>query len=259
MSSKRPLSDEQLRSYRENGFLVVPDVFSLAEIDEMRRAFERLQAQAEQLRETQLFDGSQFVVEPVINGVERVRIHRVVWCGSAQPVLSRFGQDPRLVSMALQILGADSADQLINQAHLKLPGDKVDFPWHQDSRHRRFGTDLWRDVNGEGSFVETATAVDPMTHANGPLVFIKGSNRLGHLSVDPHTKALPVEALESGPEVVVTLRPGSVALFGPYVIHGSGPNQSDQPRRLFLNGFASPGANSRVYPGDGAGRAVSLS
>lgn len=258
MHCNRPLSDEQLRSYVEDGFLIVPDVFSSAEVGLMRAAFERLQKQAERLRETQLVDGSQFVVESVINGVESVRIHRVVWCGSAQPVLSSFGQDPRLVSMALQILGSNRADQLINQAHLKLPGDSVEFPWHQDSRHRRYGTDLWRDVNGRGSFVETATAVDPMTSDNGPLIFIKGSNRLGHLPVDPETKAIPEEALQSGPEVVVTLEPGSVALFGPYVIHGSGPNQSDKPRRLFLNGFASPGANSRVYPGDGAGRRVGM-
>jgi hypothetical protein len=48
-------------------------------------------------------------------------------------------------------------------------------------------------------------------------------------------------------------------VFGPFTIHRSLPNRSSTPRRIFINGFASPGANSRVYPGEGAGRTVRLS
>jgi hypothetical protein len=47
-----------------------------------------------------------------------------------------------------------------------------------------------------------------------------------------------------------------VLLFGPYTFHRSLPNRSTRPRRVFINGFAHPGANSRVYPGDGAGRTL---
>ena len=52
---------------------------------------------------------------------------------------------------------------------------------------------------------------------------------------------------------------GGVLLFGPYVFHRSRPNRSRRPRRVFINGFAYPGANARVYPGRGAGRLVRLS
>ena len=51
-----------------------------------------------------------------------------------------------------------------------------------------------------------------------------------------------------------TMRAGSVLLFGPYAVHGSLPNTSPRPRRTFINGYAYPGANARVYPGAGAGR-----
>jgi ectoine hydroxylase-related dioxygenase (phytanoyl-CoA dioxygenase family) len=54
------------------------------------------------------------------------------------------------------------------------------------------------------------------------------------------------------------MRAGSVLLFGPYVDHSSQANRSQHPRRTFLNGYAYPGANSRVYPGRGAGRSLSL-
>ena len=104
-----------------------------------------------------------------------MRIHRVVWCGAAEPILSRYGMDRRLLEMAGQLLGSSEMNQLINQAHFKLPGDGVEFPWHQDSTHRRFGGDGWQDLNGRGSYVQTVTAIDTVTHDNGPLEFIPGS------------------------------------------------------------------------------------
>ncbi len=254
MNAQAPLTSMQVERFEQQGFLVVEDVFSASEVARMREAFERLEATARELRETTLVDGSQFVVD--VPGGGRHRIHRVVWCGGAAPALSEFGQDPRLVSMATQLLGASTAEQLINQAHFKFPGDQVAFEWHQDSKHRRYGTDLWTDINGTGSFVETATAVDPMALQNGPLQFIPGSHRQGHISPDPDTGQLPEASYDPAQAVTVTMEPGSVALFGPYVIHGSPPNRGDRPRRLFLNGFAYPGANRRDYPGEGSGRVV---
>ena len=49
-----------------------------------------------------------------------------------------------------------------------------------------------------------------------------------------------------------------VVMFGPYTVHCSQPNVSEHPRRVFINGFAYPGANTRLYPGRGAGRLVRL-
>jgi ectoine hydroxylase-related dioxygenase (phytanoyl-CoA dioxygenase family) len=54
------------------------------------------------------------------------------------------------------------------------------------------------------------------------------------------------------------MQPGDVAFFSPYAIHGSQPNNSKGPRRVFINGFAYPGANQKKYPGQGSGRRVYL-
>lgn len=245
-----PLSDDQIAEYDRRGFLIVPDVFDEDEIDDMKRAFERLADRAASIDKTDMVEGSQFVVDGDA-------IRRVVWCGACEPVLSRYGKDRRLVSMALQLLEVESVQQLINQAHFKYPGDEVTFEWHQDSRHRRWGTELWSDVGVRGSFVETATAIDPMTESNGPLRFIPGSHRSGHIEVDSSTGELPEDSFDSSRAVSIELDPGSVALFGPYVIHSSGPNRGTIPRRLFLNGFAHPKANRRDYPGEGSGRVLS--
>ncbi len=246
------LTAAQRAAFERDGFLVLPSVFSSTEVTRLRAAFDRLQAAAATLPGTGLHRGSLFVIDPA----PALRIHRVVWCGAAEAELSRFGADPRLVGLAADLLGSDHLDQLINQAHFKLPGDEVEFPWHQDSRHRRYGTPEWTDVDGRGSFVELACALDPVGPDNGPLALIPGSHRLGHLSTDPVTRALPADAFDASRAVTPALSPGDVLAFGPFVIHGSAPNRGSRPRRLFLNGFALPGANHRVYPGEGAGRSV---
>jgi hypothetical protein len=43
-------------------------------------------------------------------------------------------------------------------------------------------------------------------------------------------------------------------MFGPYTFHRSLPNRSQSARRVFINGYAHPGANWRLYPGSEAGR-----
>jgi ectoine hydroxylase-related dioxygenase (phytanoyl-CoA dioxygenase family) len=54
--------------------------------------------------------------------------------------------------------------------------------------------------------------------------------------------------------VTLTMEPGDALFFGPYVFHASEPNRGRSPRRALINGYASPGANRRVYPGRGSGR-----
>ena len=258
MPPVRRLSNEQVAAFFEVGFVVMPNVFSPAEVEKMRAAFGRLEHTADTLLKTCMHKGAQFVVERVCGklGMPGVRIHRVVWCGAAEPILSRYGMDRRLLEMAAQLLGSTEMNQLINQAHFKLPGDGVEFPWHQDSTHRRFGGKGWRDLNGQGSYVQTVTAIDTVTHDNGPIRFIPKSCRLGHV---PLTRGgLLPSSLDARAAISATMESGSVLLFGPYSFHGSRPNSSVRPRRVFVNGFAYPGANTRPYPGDGAGRLVSF-
>jgi hypothetical protein len=41
-----------------------------------------------------------------------------------------------------------------------------------------------------------------------------------------------------GEEIIdVVLEPGDLALWSPYLVHGSGTNRSDHKRRLYINGY----------------------
>jgi ectoine hydroxylase-related dioxygenase (phytanoyl-CoA dioxygenase family) len=173
------LSESALREFSDRGYTVIPTVFGARDVARMRLAFKRLERRAHQVEGRSLVDGSLFVTEKTPEG--RLKIERIVWCGGAEPVLARLGRERTVVAAAAELLGTTVVDQLINQAHIKNPGDGVRFHFHQDSYHRRYGTELFTDVNGRGSFVQTLTAIDPMTADNGGLFVVPGSHLGGHI------------------------------------------------------------------------------
>lgn len=241
------LSKSQIAEFYDAGYVVRPGVFREAEIREIGKAFDRLRDTAAKLTRPRMIKGAYFVVNDH-------RIDRIVWCGAAEPVLLEYGDDARLKCPSAQLLGSNEMEQLICQAHFKLPADGVGFGWHQDSDHRRYGTEEWTDVNRRGSFVQTLIAVDAMTEENGPLMVVPGSGRKGHRYLKQSTA--PLDPLFDGQARPVLMEQGSVLLLGPYTVHGSKPNRSKHARRVFINGYAYPGANRRIYPGKGAGRTV---
>lgn len=223
------------------GFLGPDDVAALA------GGFDRLLAHARTLAGPTDVGGARFVVD-----TEPFRLRRVVWAGGADEAVAAYGADARYVDLACDVLGSDTVEQLIQQAHFKIPGDGVDFAWHQDASNRRYGSELFHDLDGQGSYLQTALAIDPMDATNGALQALPGSHRLGFVA-DPLTGAVPPQHLALDRAVALELDPGDLVVFGPFLLHGSPPNRGDRPRRLFLQGYALPGANRRVYPGAGTG------
>lgn len=261
------LSAEQITEFFEKGWIVLPDVFTPSEMARAQAAFERLSMTAQRLRVTQTHAGSYFVLSS--SPGSDVVIQRVVWAGGSEPDLLDLSADQRLVEPALQLLGSDHCEQLLCQAHFKMPGDGVSFDWHQDIQHRDKGPGTWRDVNGRGSYVQTLTLIDEMTDSNGPLQFIPrhavrgdAEGRIFGAHYDyaaPMQDGAPAPDIDISAAVTITGKSGSVLLFGPYAVHGSTANTSSQPRRVLINGYAYPSANGRVYPGEGSGRVLSRS
>ena len=247
------LSDAEKRAFHEGGFVIRRAVFRDDEVLATRNALERLYTTAQTLRATGEHDGAFFALSAPAGGP--VVVQRVVWACGAEPVLLRLSEDSRLVAPALDLLGTSRCEQLLCQAHYKMPNDGVAFDWHQDIQHRDKGGDTWRDVTGRGSFVQTILLVDDMTEENGALEFLPKDavalDGAGRLVKDGG----PVR-VDASRAVSITGRAGDVLIFGPYAVHGSTPNLSDKPRRVLINGYAAPGANKRVYPGRGACRVL---
>jgi ectoine hydroxylase-related dioxygenase (phytanoyl-CoA dioxygenase family) len=260
LSMTYELSKAEIRRFYDEGFLIVEGLFSRDEVVALGEAAERLRALGREIGkdlsgseegETKVeHEGSQFVFGGT-NGSRRLL--RVVWAGGCEPAFLANGRDPRLTAIVGQLFGSDRAVHLLNQLHAKYPNDGLEFEPHQDSEHRRYGTPEWQDVDGRGSYVQTVVAIDDTTPENGPLIFYPRTSLQGHL--DP---ALVRSRFKGQPGVPALLKAGSAAFFGPYVVHRSEENRGSAPRRIAINGFALPGANSREYFGSGTGVPVPL-
>lgn len=242
-------STDQTRAFHDHGFVVLRGLFRADEVRSVRAALERLYDTAQTLPATGDHDGAFFALGRSPEGA--LAVQRIVWAGGAEPSLLRLSEDARLLEPVLHLLGTGSCEQLLCQAHYKMPNDGVAFDWHQDIQHRDKGNGTWRDVTGRGSFVQTILLVDDMTEENGPLEFVP----FDAVTVDADRR-LVKGTVDASKAVAVTGRAGDVLFFGPYAVHGSLPNTSSKPRRVLINGYAAPGANARVYPGRGACRVL---
>jgi hypothetical protein len=244
------LTPDEIRAFHEGGFFVKRGLFGADEVSVVRAALERLYATAQTLRATGDHDGAFFAISAPPQSA--VVVQRVVWAGGAEPALLTLAEDPRLLVPALALLGTERCEQLLCQAHYKMPNDGVAFDWHQDIQHRDKGNDTWRDVNGRGSYVQSILLVDDMTDENGPLEFVPRDG----VTVDAAGRLVAGAQVDASRAIAVTGRAGDVLFFGPYAVHGSTPNESTMPRRVLINGYAAPGANKRYYPGRGACRTL---
>jgi len=273
------LSKEAKEQFFKEGFIVIKEFFTLEEVKEVKAIALSLSDKAEKLWESVKnnstsaesfevkavdkegayhidYKGTRFVLSETSGG--KIKINRIVWAGSAEPRLLKEVRQPKLLTIIAQLLGSTEADQLINQLHLKIPGDEVEFGPHQDVGNRRMFDPKWQDLNGQGSFVQSLIAIDPMTKNNGPIEIFESSPKYD-IFLDKMTPEEKLETLKQfGEPRSLILNPGDLLLMGPYLIHQSGANDSNQSRILFINGFAFPGANKEKYPGNGSAEKIEL-
>ena len=231
----------QLAHYWRDGCAIVRGFFGVQEIDEVSEALDQLYcegvAHGRSFRHKNLFYN---VVRDAEGSEPLVRM--VQWPSYHQPVLNSVRLDLRFAELLEPLIGQE-LKQIINQVHWKAPGSLGDFAWHQDSRFRR-PMSAYR--NHSASYVQTGLAIDPHTPDSGCMRIIPGSHLRGDLDMDSSRlvlgTAMSQEALEKvglseENAVDVLLEPGDLALWSPYLVHGSGSNCTVHKRRFYLNGY----------------------
>lgn len=232
--------DEYLTEFLRDGYAVIRGVFSPEEIDSIGAAADQIHAEGvahgRSFRHGNLF----YNVVQTAGGEPRVRMAQ--WPSYHQPVLNRVRLDTRLARLLEPLIGSN-LKQIINQVHWKAQGTLGDFAWHQDSRSRR---PAWAYRNLANSYVQTGLAIDPHSPEAGGMRFIPRSHRRGDLGMDCTTRALgtPLSddslgavGLSAADAVDLVLEPGDLALWSPFLVHGSGENRSGHKRRFYINGY----------------------
>ena len=230
-----------LAHYWRDGYAIVRGFFGAAEIKLISHALDQLYAEG--VGHGQCFRHGNLFYNVAREGEGGEPLVRMVqWPSYHQPVLNGVRLDTRFAGLLEPLIGRD-LKQIINQVHWKVPGSLGDFAWHQDSRFRRPAA-AYRNL--ATAYVQTGLAIDPHTPESGCMRFIPRSHLRGDLNIDCAIHALgtamsdePLERVGLSEEAAIDLllEPGDLALWSPYLVHGSGKNRSSHHRRLYINGY----------------------
>jgi hypothetical protein len=226
--------------YARDGYVILRGLFTAAEVAGIGKAID--QVHAEGVAHGRSFrHGNLFYNVASAEGAPPL-VRMAQWIAYHQPLLDTVRLDPRFARVLEPLIGRD-LKQIINQIHWKAPGALGDFAWHQDARFRRPAS-AYRNL--ATSYVQTGLAIDPHTPESGCMKFIRGSHLRGDLALDTSADVLgramndgvlEQAGLSSIDLVEVVLEPGDLALWSPYLVHGSGANRADHKRRLYINGY----------------------
>jgi ectoine hydroxylase-related dioxygenase (phytanoyl-CoA dioxygenase family) len=225
------LSQHQIASYRENGYLRIEQFANLEEVERLRAILEKMFAdRAGRDR------GLYVDVVGLDEEGSRPSLPQILYASRLAPALRRtvFLAQARII--ARQLLGPD-AEFLLDHALLKPARGEEDTPWHQDM--------AFSDARYDHEQVTFWLPLQEVTVDNGCLQFIPRRHLeiLLHRSPkdDPRLHGLECfEGFDPGEAVACPLPVGGVSLHDGLVLHGAGPNRSDQPRFAYVATFATP-------------------
>lgn len=229
------------QSYAQDGYAIIRGLFSAAELAAIAAGFDRLYAEGLRLGRSYRHGNLLFRlgIDPMLGRIVRM----VQWPSWRDALLDRVRLDARMLAALRPLLG-DDLKQIINQMHWKPPGAaRVDFAYHQDSRFRRPAS-AFREL--ATSYVQTGLAIDPHTPQSGAMRILPGSHLKGDLGLggegpildqSMQDEALRQAGLDPAGMIDLTLAPGDLALWSPYLVHGSGANRTAADRRLYINGY----------------------
>ena len=235
-----PITDEEVKRYVEDGYLVVPGLVSPDELEEIKAdtmRFARGEYPCSNPPERTPGSGTR-QPEP---GEARdiLAVHFPHW---VSPVMKSYISHPGVAGVITKIAGSHlphwdgSAKCMQSMLFVKPPGLPGQ-AWHQDERYIPT-----RDRSLVGAWI----AVDDATVENGCLWVLPGSHRNGYLwpirdhgnpeEFDPSGESYGFDDADAVP---VEVTAGSVVFFNGYLLHRSLRNRSDGYRRSLVNHYCN--------------------
>ncbi|UUY09428.1 phytanoyl-CoA dioxygenase family protein [Pseudomonas sp. J452] len=226
------LSEQQWSDFEQNGFIRLGRLLDTEAIAELTQRADDLASgtQVNPLIQMQLDTGGDYDALPqaVSQLAAGTHLYRKVQGLENDELFAPLVQHPLFGEICARLYGSHAPVSLFRAMIMNKPaGQGTYLPWHQD------GGDVW--ALDRDPLVTIWVALDPATRANGCVEVIPGSHRLGLLSAHgstlseadmqrhcPTEQALPLE-----------LEAGHGLLLHNWLIHRSGINPSNQPRRAF--------------------------
>jgi ectoine hydroxylase-related dioxygenase (phytanoyl-CoA dioxygenase family) len=199
-----------------DGFTVLKDVFSAADMEELIR---ELEADEARMRADLIAHGG----ESGISRADEITFNNYI--AERNPIVRRFLLRPEFGDICRELIGPD-VDLYWNQTVFKHPEGEREFPWHQD--------DAYTPVT-PAPYLTLWLALNDATPENGCVSVLSGSHRDG---LRPHEQSSIglVGYSNSDPDqgVLVPVQAGSIAAFWSLTLHKSGANRSKGIRKAYV-------------------------
>lgn len=227
------LSPEQVEFFRTNGFLAIPAITTLDEIERMRAAYDDIFT-----RQAGRDDGMEFDLGGTDEDGQVAVLPQILDPLRYAPGLRNSLYQANAFALSKQLLG-EQAQHHGSHAIFKPAHYGSVTPWHQDEAY--WSPDFIYNSLGVWMPLQEATL------ENGCMQFIPGSHRLEilphhHINNDPRIHGLEVDegVIDLSTAVACPLPAGGATFHSSRTFHYTGPNRSDIPRRALILGFGTP-------------------
>jgi len=226
------LSSDQVEFYRTNGYLIIPDVLTSAQVAEGRRIVDEFTERSRAIAA----NDDVFDLEPG-HTAERPAIRRLKSPARQHPFFNDLIHSDAILDPLESVIGPNIR-ALGSKLNLKAAGVGSPVEWHQDLAFHPHSND---------SLLAVGIAFDDCSLVNGCLLVMPGSHTgpvLDHHqdgffigAVDVRAQGIDVEHATP-----VEMSAGSIEIHHVRMLHGSAPNTSPNPRRLLLFDMAAADA-----------------
>jgi phytanoyl-CoA hydroxylase len=220
------ISQSQVESYRENGYIVVESVLDRGQLDRMRAVIEQLIAKARGVAaHNEVYD-----LEPT-HTADNPRVRRIKTPHKWDPVFWEIVKSPRMVSILKALLGPNVRLHG-SKLNMKAPHYGSPVEWHQDWA-------FYPHTNDD--LLAVGVMLDDTDTENGAMLVMPGTHRVNKVW-DHHLDgrfcgAMDVANttdLDYSKAVACTGKAGSCSFHHVRLVHGSAQNVSSRPRNLLL-------------------------
>jgi ectoine hydroxylase-related dioxygenase (phytanoyl-CoA dioxygenase family) len=229
------LSPEQKRFFDENGYLLVEELYSPAEVTAARQEMARLLRDPEAARPRVRFSYEKEEAGPDVP-VDPDNPRRV-WMVMDTPLAGDWWfdniRDPRVVDIIADLLGPN-IDFHNGKARIKPPGYVSHQGWHQDWPYER---------HSQPDLCAAILYLDDTAEDAASTRVVPGSHRRGEWPHDEHN-IITDEAVGT-PGVPLCARAGDVAFIHVLVVHRAGHNATDRNRSCIINEYKTMEALDR--------------
>jgi phytanoyl-CoA hydroxylase len=217
------LTKAQVEEYHAKGFLAVENVLTPTEIQELRDVTDGFVEQSRAHTEhTPVFD-----LEPD-HTAQAPKLRRIVNPASNHEAYNRTLRHDGILDIVSQLFGTESVRSNGNKLNMKASDLGSPVEWHQDWA-------FYPHTNDD--LLAVGVAIDDMTEENGCLLVVPESHKgriYDHHQDGRFIGAVTEPDFDDANAEAIEIKAGGISIHHVRTLHGSMPNTSGNPRRLFL-------------------------